>query len=436
MSAHTLASDNIRVLLDYVNIEDFESAPVVIGHADESTYHTLDGRTFYDGLSGIFVNSLGHGRTEIVSALKAQADLVTFAPPMHATTAPSIELAQKLCDIAPGDAGAVKFFSAGTEAIEAAIKLSRQIHLINGQAKRSKVVSLYGSYHGGTLGAMAASGFSALKSDFEYAANGFVHVLPPSSDGDRSGHDDPGRGLACAQTLIATIDAEGADTVSCVLVCPMYVTKAGIYEPDQAFFDYVSEGCRQRGVLLVVDEIITGFGRLGDMFASSHVGLTPDILVVGKGMGGGYVPLSAMIVSSRLSAALRSERNPGRTFNSGSTFGGNPLATAVGLAVLNYIESHDVVAHVREEGKALHLMLGEIASRYPFISGLLGRGLLQGVAVPKDPDIAADLGAACFDRGLLLRSAPGYIALCPPLTTHRTDLVAMVSIMDDALASV
>ena len=230
----------------------------------------------------------------MIEAIKRQLDVLTFSPPMHGTNPLAVQLANLLAELAPGDLSTVKFQCGGAEVVEAAIKLARQYHRLTGSPGKYKVISRYQSWHGSTLGALSASGLKSRKTVNEPMAPGFVHVFPPTCYRCPFGKTYPDCGITCATIVGDVVEMEDPATVAAILVEPIGHT-GGVIDPPEEYLPILREICDRHNILLIFDEIITGIGRTGRMFAAETFGVTPDVLLVAKGLSGGYAPLSAMI---------------------------------------------------------------------------------------------------------------------------------------------
>jgi adenosylmethionine-8-amino-7-oxononanoate aminotransferase len=304
------------------------------------------------------------------------------------------------------------------------------------------VISRYQSWHGSTLGALSASGLKSRKTVNEPMAPGFLHVFPPTCYRCPFGKSYPECGITCATIVGDTIEMEDAATVAAVIVEPIGHT-GGVIEPPEEYLPILREICDKHDVLLIFDEIITGMGRTGQMFAAETFGVTPDVLLVAKGMSGGYAPLSAMICKGSIADAFWGpiSENPG--FVEGHTFEGNPISCAAGLAVLHEILERDLLANARARGARLRELFEGLARKYPVIGDIRGRGLFQAIEFVKDrgtrarfPDTSAlgvKVGRRALGYGLLCRFDPHWIAFGPPLIVTDEQVEEMVAILDRSL---
>ncbi len=339
-----------RQILDFRQMTAFAAEPFVIVAGEGLTVTDHTGRQYLDGLSGVFVNSVGHGNPAVIAAITEQLGRLAFAPPLAGTNPAALALTRELLAFANQgghDFGAVKLLSGGSEATETAMKLARQYHQQSGHPRKFKILARYGSYHGATMGALSASGGWERKSVFEPLVAGFLHVHPPTCNACPYDHTlDECRAhdlFTCARHFERTILAEDPETVAAVIVEPMSVNGGGFTVPPAEYLPMVRAICDKYGVLLILDEIITGFGRLGTPFGADYYGVVPDLLCVGKGMSGGYAPLAAVLVREAVQAAFLGTPEERREFHHGHTYGGNPVAAAAGLAVLRLMHDEGLV---------------------------------------------------------------------------------------------
>jgi adenosylmethionine-8-amino-7-oxononanoate aminotransferase len=408
-------------------------------------YWDVQGKRYLDAISGIYVVSLGHNNRRVIEAIRQQLDALCFSPPMHGTNPQAVQLANLLAELAPGDLSTVKFECGGAEVIEAAIKLARQYHKLTGSPGKYKIISRYQSWHGSTLGALSASGLKSRKTVNEPMAPGFLHVFPPTCYRCPFGKTYPDCGITCARIVGDVVEMEDPGTVAAILVEPIGHT-GGVIDPPEEYLPILREICDRYNILLIFDEIITGIGRTGSMFAAETFGVTPDVLCVAKGLSGGYAPLSAMICRREIADAFWGPiaQNPG--FVEGHTFEGNPVSCAAGIAVLREIIDRGLLENARVQGARLRAGFEALARKYPVIGDVRGKGLFQAIEFVRDrttrarfPDsqaLGAPVGRRALEHGLLCRFDPHWIAFGPPLVTNAEEIDQMVAILDRSLGEV
>jgi adenosylmethionine-8-amino-7-oxononanoate aminotransferase len=433
------------LFLDFMQMREFAKDPLVFVGGEGIRLTDTTGRRFIDGLSGVFVASLGHGNMPVIEAMTAQARQLAFAPPLHSTTLPALKLTELLLRIAPDGVGAVKLLSGGSEATESAMKLARQYHQQTGHPRKYKIISRYGAYHGGTMGALSAGGGRERKSVYEPLGVGFIHVHPPYCFRCPFDQTYPGCGRTCVTLVERTIEAEDPETVAAVIVEPISISSAGFIVPPPDYLSRVREVCTRHNIVLIYDEIITGFGRLGTMFGSQYFGAPPDITCCGKGMSGGYAPLAAILIRDRLADAFYGDAEENRQFHHGHTYAGNPVACAAGVAAVTQMIERDIVGNARRQGERLRARLSELGERFKLVGDVRGAGLLQGIEFVQDRASGIPFPARvrpgklvereARERGLLLRCGNEFAALAPPLIVTTQDVDEMCGILGESIAA-
>jgi adenosylmethionine-8-amino-7-oxononanoate aminotransferase len=398
-----------------------------------------EGRRYLDGLSVLFCVNVGHARAELADAAAAQARELAYATTWDAVHPRAVELAARIAALAPGDLNRVFFTSGGSESVESALKLARSYHALRGDGRRVKVIARELAYHGTTAGALAATGLPSVRTPFEPLAPGGCHVA--HTDGYRP---PPGRDpLWAADAIEERIAFEGAETVAAVILEPVQ-NSGGCLVPPPGYFARVREICDRHGVLLISDDTICSWGRLGTWFGGQRFDYVPDIVTTAKGMTSAYVPMGAMIVSDRVAGAFLKQE---ASFAHGLTFGGHPVAAAVALANLDVIEREDLLGHVRRHEDALGATL-EALRDVAIVGDVRGAGYFWGIELVADPpskrpfapDVAGDvvgfLGPELRRRGLICRAADrGYpvIQLAPPLIAGPEEFAEIGRILRGAL---
>ena len=437
-----------HLALDFRQMTQFAESPWIFERAEGVRLQDNTGKWYLDGLSGVFVNSLGAGNERVLAAAYEQLAKLHFAPPLHGTTQPALDLAARLRRLAPqpmqGAHGpGIKLLSGGSEATEAAMKIARQYWKQAGHPRKYKIVARYGGYHGATMGALSATGGWERKSVFEPLVAGFLHHHPPSAFRALFGEElsEAACGVASAKLLERTIEAEDPETVAAVIVEPISISSAGFMVPPREYYETLRAACDKHHVLLIFDEIITGFGRLGEWFGAGYFGVSPDLLCCGKGMGGGYAPLAAVLISGEVWEAFLGDPEERREFHHGHTFGGNPVAAAVGCATIDEIEAHDLIGNARRLGAYLRERLEALQAQNPtLIADVRGAGLLQGfefdpVRHPKSSKPGKRFESLARERGLIARCGDEYVAFAPPLNIERAELDELLAIVAGCLES-
>ncbi len=426
-----------RTFIDYLPTSEFLEHPLIIDRAEGLYYWDVAGKRYFDAIGGIFVAILGHRHPRVMKAMRDQMDKLTFAPPLHSVTNELLDFVEKIGEVTPGNLKYVKPYSGGSEAVESALKFARQYFKQTGRPGKYKFISRYYGYHGATFGGMGASGNGPRKSKFEPQMDGFLKVFPPSHYRDQFGTWEEANRFA-ARCVEDVIVQEDPATIAGFIVEPIGNT-GGIITPTEEYFTILREICDRHDVLLIFDEVITGFAKTGDMFAAQTFGVTPDIICTGKGISSGAVPLGAMIAREDMAEAFEGRPEQNLHFAHGHTFAGNPLACAVGSAVLDEIVENNLCAKAERLGGYLRSKL-TCLKKYGVVREIRGRGILLGVEFVKDtrtmapfPELGKQFKLAAIENGLILRADPNWFAVAPPLIAEEQDIDEMYSLIDSSL---
>ena len=426
-----------HTFIDFQQTSEFIKNPLIIDRADGLYYWDTAGKRYFDAIGGIFVAVLGHRHPRLLSAMQAQMEKITFAPPLHGTTSITLDFIEKLAEVSPGNLNYIKPFSGGSEAIECALKFVRQYFKQAGYPQKHKFISRYYGYHGGTFGAMAASGTGSRKSKFEPQMAGFLKVFPPNFYRDRFDTWEECNRFS-AQTFEDIIIHEDPTTVAGVIVEPVGNT-GGIITPTDEYFRIIRETCSRHNVVLIFDEVITGIAKTGAMFAAQKYGVTPDIICCGKGISSGMLPLGAMIAREDMADAFWGLPQDEVQFAHGHTYAGNPLASAVGIAVLEEIIENQLTEKAQSLGEYLVEKLQELTS-VGVIREIRGKGILRGVELVRDtqsmkpfPELGAALKVCALRNGLIMRIDPNWFAVAPPLIAEKSDIDDMCALIEKSL---
>jgi adenosylmethionine-8-amino-7-oxononanoate aminotransferase len=415
--------------------------PPVITRGDGVTIFDDAGKSYLDGLSGLFVVQVGHGRAELAQAAARQAGTLAYFPLWGYATPPAIELADRIAAYAPGELNRVFFTSGGGEAVESAWKLAKQYFKLTGKPGKYKVISRATAYHGTPHGALAITGLPAYRTPFEPLTPGGFRV--PNANFYRAPEllrsDVKAFGQWAADRIAEAIEFEGPDTVAAVFLEPVQ-NAGGAIPPPPGYFERVREICDHYDVLLVSDEVICAWGRIGSMFACSDFGYQPDIITCAKGLTSGYSPIGAMIASDRLFEPF----NDGTTvFPHGYTFGGHPVSAAVALTNLDIFEREGINARVKRHAPALRATLERLYD-LPIVGDVRGEGYLYAIELVKDqatretfcgkeaakllPHIASSL----FEAGLYCRTddrGDPAVVIAPPLISGPAEFETIEAIL-------
>jgi len=408
-----------------------EGGPVVLVEGAGVRFWDTDGRTYLDGIAALEACAIGHGRVELAQVAYEQMRRMEFYDVFRYGSPPTIALAAKLAELAPGSLNRVHFTPGGSEAVETALKIARQYQRLVGSPERFKVISRHGAYHGCTYGAMSVDG------RYWSTRTELYEPLPPIG---RFVHDPHS-----VEELEALICSEQPETVAAVILDPAG-TALGVRIPPPGYLAGVRELCNRYGIVLIVDEVLTGFGRTGQLFCCQHWNVVPDIMTVSKALSSGYMPIGAAIVRDEI--AERFQGGPEATLSHGQTFGGHPVACAVALANIAIIEREQLVERAAENGAFFLAALRARMERRRICAEVRGLGLLIGLEMRCDRDtglrfanpglIGKALRLRCRDLGLLLLTLhPGdTLFLAPPLVATQAELEEMAEIVDQAVSDV
>ncbi|MBE3589810.1 MAG: aminotransferase class III-fold pyridoxal phosphate-dependent enzyme [Firmicutes bacterium] len=403
------------------------------------------GRAYLDAMAGLWCVQAGYGRTEIAEAVHRQMRRLAYYPHTQAN-APAAELAARLARLLGGRLRRTYFTASGSEANEAAFKISRQYHLQRGEGRRYKILGRHYAYHGTTLATLAAGGMAARAERFEPLPGGFVRVVAPYCYRCPFGLAYPSCGVACARQVEEVLRSEGPGTVAAMVLEPVQ-SAAGVLVPPREYLPMVAEACRRHGVLLIVDEVINGFGRTGRMFAHQWYGVEPDLVTMAKGLTSAYVPMAAVTATDEVFSAFLGAPGSGREAVQVSTFGGHPVAAAAALANLDILERERLAENAREVGAYL-LEKFEGLRRHAAVGDVRGIGLLLAVELvadrasrrPLEEALAAQVVRDCLEAGVIVgRTVRTYhggghtLTFAPPLIWTREEADELVAALDRAL---
>ncbi|WP_189134835.1 aspartate aminotransferase family protein [Wenjunlia tyrosinilytica] len=379
------------------------------------------GKRYLDGLSSLFCVNIGHGRADVAQAGADQGKQLEYFPTWSAAHPPAIRLAERIASLAPGDLNRVFFTSGGSESVDSAIKLARQYHRVTGNALKTKIIARDIAYHGTTMGALALTGIDSIKEPFAPLLPGGIHVpntsvyrLPPDRTAD-----------SLAEAVKRRIEIEGPDTVAAVILEPVQ-TAGGCYMPPPGYFARVREICDEHNVLMISDEVICAWGRLGEWFGCERFGYIPDIITTAKGLTSAYAPMGAVIARDAVAEPFL---NGDTSFLHGFTFAGHPMSAAIALANIDVFEREDLLDHVRHNQDGFRAMLESLRD-IPIVGDVRGTGYFHAVELVRDQDtkepfspedqvsLLGYLSDELQERGLIFRAddrGGPVVQLAPPL---------------------
>jgi len=419
-------------------VEIAENSGLHVFDRGEGIYlYDVHGRQFIDGISGLWVVNAGHGRAEIGDAMAEQAKRLAYASAANYTTVPATQLAAKIAELTPGDLSRVFFSSGGSEAVETALKIAKQVQAMRGFSRRYKIIARRGSYHGMTHGAMSLTA-SRNENHFGPFMYGVSHVPHPNRYKSDFGVEGEQADIMAAKYIEQEIENQGPDTVAAVIAEPIS-TSAGVHVPSPIYWKMLREICDKHGVLLIADEVITGWGRTGSWFAMEQFGVVPDIMTMAKGLSSGYAPIAATIVRPSVFEVFQTNKDAymGHLL----TFGGHPVAAAAALKNIEIMTDEKLVENGAEMGVYLNSQLEELRS-HPTVGDVRGLGMLQAIELVcnKETKEAWGRGNKFTERVTDLLDERGLISrvwsvmhFAPPLTVTKDEIDRMVTIADEAL---
>jgi adenosylmethionine-8-amino-7-oxononanoate aminotransferase len=420
---------------------DEEHEVPVITRGEGCYVYDQHGKRYLDGLSALFCVNAGHGRAELGEAAARQAKDLGFFTNWSYAHPVAIELAERIASLAPGDLNRVFFTSGGSEAVESAWKLARQYHRMNGDGQRTKIISREVAYHGTTFGALSITGITPLRTPFEPLVPGAYHA--PNTNSYRwPAERDP---LWAADEIEHVIEFQDPETVAAVILEPVQ-NSGGCIVPQEGYWQRVREICDRHGVLLISDEVICSWGRLGHYFGVDRFGVVPDIITTAKALTSAYAPMGAVIVSDRLAEPFMHDK---QMFTHGITFGGHPVSAAVAMANLDIFEREDLCGHVREKEGEFRDMLEGLHEDLPMVGDVRGAGYFQALELVKDKEtketfnaeeseelLRGFLSGELYRRGLICRAddrGDPVIQLSPPLIADTEQFQEIDSVLRSVL---
>ncbi|WP_010531946.1 aspartate aminotransferase family protein [Lentibacillus jeotgali] len=438
-TSQALVEKDQRNIWHHMSKYDSKREPMITTKAKGSWITDHNGNKYLDGMSGLWCVNVGYGREELAQAAYDQLKEMSYTS-MSQSHLPAIKLAEKLNEML-NDEYMIFYSNSGSDANEVAFKVARQYHQQNGESLRYKFISRYRAYHGGSLGALAATGQSIRKYKYEPLTSGFLHVAPPDNYRRPEGQSIEEYNLQRAHEIEEKIVWEQKETIAAVIMEPV-ITGGGVLIPHPVYVEKVQEICNRHGVLLIIDEVICGFGRTGRTFGHMHYDIKPDIITMAKGLTSAYLPLSVTAVRKDIYESFNNTEENSH-FRHVNTFGGNPAACAVALKNIEIMERENLTNRAAVLGEKLRDGLKELES-HPYVGDIRNQGFVMGIEMvedktTKEPATEQRVGkiiADCKANGLIIGkngdTVAGYnniLALCPPLSSTDEDLDFIVSII-------
>ena len=422
-----------------------DPSPMVIARGEGSTVWDTKGKAYIDGLAGLFCVNVGYGRQEVIDAITAQLQKISYVSPFSFPNEPAVELAAKLASLSPvGPDARVFFTTGGGEAVESALKISKQYQRARGFAGRYKTISRRIAYHGTTMGALSVGGLMGIRKMYEPLVPGARHVpIPHRFRCDYCWRDAQCSGQ-CATEVANLMEFENPETIAATIMEPVQ-NSGGCIVPPLTYYPEIRRLTQQHGIVMIMDEVICGFGRTGKMFATEHWGVKPDMMTLAKGLTSAYYPLGAVIVSKEIADSFIGDEY--KKLLHGFTFGGHPVAAAAALANLAIIERENLADQAAQKGEYFRAELHKALDRHPSIGDIRGLGLFIGIEFVKNKETreAMDggpmmgwLSDQLLKRGLIARCddrLDPVIQLSPPLVITKEEMDRIVGILDEVVGA-
>ena len=424
-----------------------KNAPDIIARGEGCYIWDVDGHKMLDGVGGLWACNLGHSNQRVRGAIVAQMDELPFYNVFRGTShLRAIELSARLVKMMePEGVKAVMFSNGGSDAVEGALKVARQYWKLKGQADRFKFISLRQGYHGVHFGGMSVNGNTNFRRSYEPLLPGCFHIDTPWLYHNPYTNDPIKLGEICAELLEREIVFQGPDTVAAFIAEPIQGA-GGVIVPPANYWPLVRKICDKYGVLLIADEVVTGFGRSGELFGTRLWGVNADMWCLAKGISSGYIPLGATAIGAKIADVFDADTTGAASVSHGYTYSAHPVAAAAALATLDLIEELDIPAHAGRMGKRLHERLRDFTERFSFVGDVRGLGLMAGIEMvsdkanrtpmPRTSDVPARVAKEAYRRGLMVRISGPNLILSPPLVMTFEEVDQMVDILEASFAAV
>jgi beta-alanine--pyruvate transaminase len=422
--------------LPFTANRQFKSAPRLFESASGMYYRTVDGRDILDAIAGLWCVNAGHGQVPITRAIQAQAEKLDFVSSFQMGHPAAFELASRLAALAPDPLNHVFFTNSGSEAVDTALKIARAYHVARGDANRKRLIGRMKGYHGMGWGGLSVSGISRHRRDFGPLLPEVDHLsLPYLTDKSSFSKGEPEWGAHLANELLDLIALHDASTIAAVIVEPV-TGSGGVYPPPKHYLKRLREICSDHGILLIFDEVITGFGRLGTAFGADYFGVAPDLMTIAKGMTNATVPMGGVLVADGVYDAFMRGSESQIEFFHGYTYSAHPLACAAGLATLDVYRDQKIFDHAQTIAPVWADAIHSLKS-CPGVSDIRSIGLLAAIELEPGGDAgtarAAKCRELCFDDGVLIRVSGNNLVLSPPLIITEDEIAKIASVIERAL---
>ncbi|MDO9464420.1 MAG: aminotransferase class III-fold pyridoxal phosphate-dependent enzyme [bacterium] len=409
------------------------------------------GKKYLDGCAGANVTGIGHGVVEIADAMADQAKKIAYVPPQHFLNQPTLDFSKKLIEMAPEGYARVMLLSGGSEAIENALKIARQFYVYTGKSAKYRIISRWQGFHGNTLAADSVSGKTDRRTIQMPMLMPVPHIVPACCYRCSFDKSYPGCGVMCAKDLERVIIQEGPEYISAFVSETIVGAAAGAVTPVPEYYPMIREICDKYDILWIADEVMTGVGRTGTFLAIEQWGVTPDLVVLAKGLSSGYAPLAAILIQEKVFNAFSKSKS---SYVGGHTYNAHPVTASVGLSVLDYLEKHRIIEGVKDKGRLLGDGLKSIADKISIVGDMRGRGLMWGLEfvkdkktkLPFDPTlkICMQIVLKAMEKGLLVYPVSGCadgkrgdgVLICPPLTISNEEIDILIQKLEETLSEI
>jgi beta-alanine--pyruvate transaminase len=422
----------------FTPMRQFQQQPMMFASADGMHYTTTDGRRVLDAMAGLWCVNAGHGQPKIVEAIREAAGRLDFVSSFKMSHPQALEMAERLIEISPAGMAQVFFTNSGSEAVDTALKIARAYHQARGDCRRTKLIGRAKGYHGMGFGGLSVSGIGRQKRDFGPLLGEVSHLPLPYDASMRFSAGQPEHGASYADALTQLLDIQDPSTVAAVIVEPV-TGSGGVYPPPQGYLQRLREICTRHGVLLIFDEVITGFGRVGDSFAAQALGVTPDLITTAKGLTNGAVPMGGVLVSAAVYEAFMAGPANVIELMHGYTYSAHPLACAAGLATIEVHRELGINQHVNAVSGLWQTAALALRGVGPVLD-VRTLGLLCAVELEPRPGAAGARGSEvaqwCFENGVLVRGSGDTIVISPPLVISPQEIAQVFDTLAGALHQV
>ncbi len=438
-----MASAKEHILIHWASNEDLAKDSKIFTAGEGCYIYDIDGKKYLDSFSSLITTICGHHRPEVKEAILEQMKYLEFFPNYHDTyNIPLIKLSEKLAELLPGDLDVCFYICSGSEANETAIKMARQYYWQTGQKQRYKVISRKNSYHGTTIAAASYTGFKGLREFLEPTVQGCLFAPAVNCWECEMGCEASTCGMACLKEMERMIKWEGPETVAAVIMDPIPGSNSGYPIPPDGYLQGVRDLCDKYGIMLIFDEVQTGFGKTGKWFACDNWGVVPDMMSISKALSAGFAPIGVTVTSKKIADVFN--KDPGSEFRSGSTYGGHPIACTVALAVLGIIEKENLVEQALEKGKYIKSELEKL-KKYDIVADIRGLGTLWAIELRADRVTKAKLDPSlkvgsfirdwCWENGMILRNNGDLLVIAPAIVMSKDEIDIMIGNVDKAISA-